>query len=201
MPIISLPTPSAWKSSSISCASFILIVAQLLAACTPSTAAVETAIAETQAAQPTATLTPTAIPSPTVTLTPIPSPTVTLAPSPTVTPTIDPCPIVDATKYYLLLNGLITLLQNNFNELTQENAAETIESIVSLKLSLEDIIPPPCAAETHTAAIALFDAYIDISTSVLLNGNISDEAMSNAILAMATYVTHRNDFKALAGIP
>jgi hypothetical protein len=88
----------------------LLIIVFLLAACSPSEAAVQTAVEETRAAQPTNTYT-SEPPTPTITLTPAPTdtprPTKTNTPEPTHTPrpTNTRKPTATSTPEPLLLNG------------------------------------------------------------------------------------------------
>ncbi len=67
-----------------------------LTACQPSVEAIQTAIAQTESARPTATFTllPSPTPSPVDTPTPSLTPTITLTPTPSETPTITPTPTV-----------------------------------------------------------------------------------------------------------
>jgi hypothetical protein len=87
------------KRESMKSAYYIILVTVLLASCStaPLENSINTAIAQTQAAQPTSTPIPTNTPFPTTTPTHVPTPTVTLAPATSCSPDFHLVDIVSAS--------------------------------------------------------------------------------------------------------
>jgi hypothetical protein len=196
----------------------IIAILIFITACTPSEGQVQTAIAKTEAAKPTATAKITETPRPTATETFTPTATVTQTPIPTATktptPTMSPTPTITSTPQSCLIaekafyDDLLKLITEwgDADKLASSTSrialSPQVANLQAIKRKVDALKPPPCMELAHIALVSLMDKTIngylgfmamktDAELKPLIEEiNKADEEFSNQLIGLLTTMVY-----------